>query len=104
MTNKYGIYQESKTSCIFYKEDMDGRQSTFNLFVAPEESENKMKFQAFIDNEQMDEKNWYANKNITIKDVVDTFGGWASDAPLLFELNAHKSIEKCLKSVMEKEE
>ena len=34
MGNKYGIYQSSKTSCIFYKEDDDGKQSTFNLFVS----------------------------------------------------------------------
>ena len=104
MANKYGIFQESKTSCIFYKEDQDGRQSTFNLFVSPEnESENRMKLQAFIDNEQMNEKNWFGRKDISIKEVVDVFGGWASEAPLLFELNAQKSLEKCLKSVMEKE-
>ena len=35
MGNKYGILQSSSKSCIFYKQDEDGNQSTFNIFVKP---------------------------------------------------------------------
>jgi hypothetical protein len=104
MTKKYGILQTSSTSCIFYKEDEDGNQSTFNIFITPEgELEEKKKLHAFIDNEQMNEENWFSKDTMDVKDIVQAFGGWASEAPLLFELNAHKSMEKCLKSVLSNE-
>lgn len=54
MVYKYGIYQSSGASCIFYKENEDGDQSTFNLFVAPEmDVEGKNTIFALIDNEQI---------------------------------------------------
>lgn len=100
MTHRYGIYQSSSKSCIFYKQDDDGNQSTFNIFVAP----SKKELFAFIDNEQMKKENWAATKEMSIKDVLDAFGGWAADAPIVFELEAHKSMSECLNSLYKNEE
>lgn len=102
MANKYGIYQSTPKSCIFYKQDKDGNQSAFNIFVSPEKE--KQNFFAFIDNEQLETKNWSTNEDSSIRDVVKAFGGWASDAPVVFELEAHKSMSQCLNSVLKKEE
>ena len=66
MGNKYGIYQTSSKSCIFYKQDDDGNQSTFNIFVTPSIAEKKEDVFAFIDNEQIKKDNW-VGKNIDIK-------------------------------------
>ena len=104
MAHKYGIYQSTSKSCIFYKQDTDGKQSTFNIFVSPN-TENKQKtIFAFIDNEQMQKENWFIPEASDIKDVIEAFGGWASDAPIVFELEAHKSLSNCLSSVLKKEE
>ena len=102
MANKYGIFQSTSNSCIFYKEDKDGRQSTFNIFVKPKK-EKKSIF-AFIDNEQMNLDNWLSEDTEDIHEVIKAFGGWASDAPVVFELEAHKSMSHCLNSVLKKEE
>jgi len=102
MVNKYGIYQSSSKSCIFYKQDQDGNQSTFNIFVAP--NKEKQKFIAFIDNEQLRSENWATDEASSIEDIIKAFGGWASDAPIVFELEAHKSMSNCLSSVLKKEE
>ena len=105
MGHKYGIYQSTSKSCVFYKQDDDGNQSTFNIFVAPsKESAEKKEVFAFIDNEQMKKDNWAVSKEAGVKDVVEAFGGWAADAPIVFELEAHKSMENCLSSVLKKEE
>ena len=102
MAHKYGIYQSTSKSCIFYKQDEDGKQSTFNIFVSPN-TENKQKtIFAFIDNEQMQKENW-STKASDIKDVIEAFGGWATDAPIVFELQAHKSLSNCLNSVLKRE-
>ena len=53
MVHKYGIYQSTSKSCIFYKQDEDGNQSTFNIFVSPSKDETEKTIFAFIDNEQM---------------------------------------------------
>ena len=99
MVNKYGIYQTSNTSCIFYKEDEDGNQSTFNLVVFPEtEPEEKKSVLLFVDNEHINQENFFKKRNITINEIIDTFGGWASDAPMVFEFEAKKSMSKCLRS------
>ena len=103
MTHKYGIYQSTSKSCIFYKQDEDGKQSTFNIFVTPSEDEHKNKLFAFIDNEQMKKENWSPPKNVDIKQVMDAFGGWAADAPIVFELEAHKSISECISTILKKE-
>lgn len=101
MGNKYGIYQSSSKSCIFYKQDDDGNQSTFNIFVTPKKDiEDKKELFAFIDNEQMKKENWTTTDIKNIKDVIDAFGGWASDAPIVFELEAKKSMSHCLSSVL----
>jgi len=101
MTKKFGIYQSSSKSCIFYKEDEDGNQSTFNIFVTPAEEEpDKEKIIAFIDNEQMKKESWAKTEVTDIKDILDAFGGWASDAPIVFDLEAKKSMSKCLGSVL----
>lgn len=105
MVNKYGIYQSTSKSCIFYKEDDDGNQSTFNLFVMPsEEKVGRREVFAFIDNEQMRKGNWVMNREMDIKEVIEAFGGWAADAPVVFELEAQKSMSQCLSNVLKKEE
>jgi len=103
MVHKYGIFQSSSRSCVFYKEDEDGNQSTFNIFVKPKATESDMEqIVAFIDNENMKRENWFKTDIHNIKDVVDAFGGWASDAPMMFEMEAHKSMSHCLSSVLKK--
>jgi len=100
MTHKYGIYQATSKSCVFYKQDEDGNQSTFNIFVAKSNDVNqKNKVFAFIDNEQMKKDNWVNSKETGIKDVIEAFGGWSSDAPIVFELEAQKSMSQCLSSL-----
>ena len=104
MVYKYGIFQASSKSCVFYKEDEDGNQSTFNIFVKPKEHEADIeKVIAFIDNEHFKQENWTKSEVTNVKDVIDAFGGWATDAPIVFELEAHKSLSNCLKSIMKKE-
>ena len=49
MVNKYGIYQSTSKSCIFYKEDDDGNQSIFNLFVMPSEEKQGLAFLRRLD-------------------------------------------------------
>ena len=103
MTHKYGIYQSTAKSCIFYKQDEDGNQSTFNIFVTPlKEKESKNAIFAFIDNEQLKKDNWVTTKDADIKDIIKAFNGWAEDAPLLFELEAQKSMSECLSSILKK--
>jgi len=102
MSNKYGIYQTSSKSCVFYKEDKDGNQSTFNIFITP--VEGKKNIFAFIDNEQLKQKNWLSKDKSDIKEVMEAFGGWAADAPIVFEMEAHRSLSNCLQSVLKNEE
>jgi len=95
---KYGIYQFSGTSCIFYKEDEDGNQSTFNLFVAPEtDVKGKKTIFALVDNEQIGEDSWFGVRDLAILDIFKAFDGWASGAPIVFELDAQKNIGNFLK-------
>lgn len=101
MTERFGIYQSSSKSCVFYKQDKDGRQSTFNIFVSDKDAK---KFQAFIDNEEIEEDSWTTNDEASVEDLVEAFGNWASDAPMVFGLEAQQSMSKCLKSTMKKEE
>jgi hypothetical protein len=101
MAHKYGIYQSTSNSCVFYKQDEDGNQSTFNLFTAPlNQNEDKKTIFAFIDNEELKRDNWSKIKDMDAKDIIESFGGWASDAPLVFELEAKKSMGRCLSSVL----
>ena len=101
MGNKYGIYQSTSKSCIFYKQDDDGNQSTFNIFVtSKKDKEEKKELFAFIDNEQIKKENWTDTDIKNVKDVIDAFGGWASDAPIVFELEAKKSMSQCLSSAL----
>ena len=105
MTHKYGILQSSVMSCVFYKEDEDGNQSTFNLFVSSSKDINNEKLlSAFIDNEQMGKDNWFANKNLEIDDAIKAFNEWASDAPVVFEMEARNSLSHCMTSIMKKED
>jgi len=101
MANKYGIYQSSTKSCVFYKQDEDGKQSTFNIFITPDKDE-KESISAFIDNEDMKIENWSKKDIIDVKDVIEAFGGWATDAPIIFELEAQKSLSQCLSSTLKK--
>ncbi len=102
MVYKYGIYQSSGASCIFYKENEDGNQSTFNLFVAPEmDVEGKNTIFALIDNEQIGEDSWFGVKDLTIQDIFRAFDGWASGAPIVFELDAQRNIGTFLKLALE---
>lgn len=105
MASKYGIYQSTSRSCVFYKQDDDGNQSTFNLFVKPKTDETgKDELFAFVDNEQIQKENWAISKGSDVKELVEAFGGWASDAPVVFEMEAQRSMSNCLKSVLKKEE
>jgi len=105
MASKYGIYQSTSNSCVFYKQDDDGNQSTFNLFSAPTDVEEEEKtIFAFIDNEEFRKDNWSKIKDLDVQDILESFGGWASDAPLVFELEAKKSMSRCLSSVLKKQE
>ena len=105
MAHKYGIFQSSSRSCIFYKEDEDGNQSTFNIFIKPKnDNPQKEEIFAFIDNEQMKIANWSPHDVTDVKEVIHAFSGWATDAPLMFEIEAHKSMSHCLSSVLKKEE
>ena len=103
MAHKYGIYQSTSKSCIFYKQDEDGNQSTFNIFIKKSKDEEKNDIFVFIDNEQFNRDNWSPTKETDIKDVIEAFGGWATDAPLVFELEAHRSMGHCLSTVLKKE-
>ena len=101
MAHKYGIYQSTSTSCIFYKQDEDGKQSTFNLFIAPTTAEeDKKTIFAFIDNEHIQKDNWFGTRGLTVEEIIEALGGLASDAPFVFELEAKKSIGRCLESKM----
>jgi len=105
MVHKYGIYQSSKKSCVFYKQDEDGNQSTFNIFIKPKTQEiDRNKIIAFIDSNEMEKEHWNEIDESNVKDVIEAFGGWASDAPVVFELEAHKSMSNCLSSMFKKEE
>lgn len=103
MANKFGIYQSSSKSCIFYKEDEDGNQSTFNIFKTPTK-DMREKIIAFIDNENMGQENWEKDEVTDAKDIIEAFGAWAADAPIVFELEAHKSLSRCLSSKLKKED
>ena len=35
--------------------------------------------------------------------VIEAFGGWATDAPIVFELEAHRSMGKCLSTILNKD-
>ena len=102
MPNKFGIFQSSSKSCIFYKEDEDGKQSTFNIFKTPT-GEDRDKIIAFIDNEHMNQENWSREEVTDPKEIIDAFGGWAADAPIVFELEAHKSLSHCLSKMVKEE-
>ena len=98
MSYKYGIYQSSGASCIFYKQDEDGNQSTFNLFVGPEtDAKSKKTIFALVDNEQIGEDSWFGIRDLSIHDIFKAFEGWASGAPIVFELDAQKNISNFLK-------
>jgi len=102
MALKYGIYQSSPKSCIFYKQDEDGNQSTFNILVTPDQSK-KDSIMAFIDNEGMKQENW-SKMNVTkVEDIVEAFNGWAANAPLMFEIEAIKSMSNCLSKMIKEE-
>lgn len=103
MGNRYGIYQTSPNSCVFYKQDQDGNQSTFNLFVSPKKDKPEKSIFAFIDNEQLKGESW-ANNKAEIEEIIEKFGGWASDAPIMFELEAQKSMSQCLSAALKKED
>ena len=96
--NKYGVFQSTATSCVFYKQDKDGNQSTFNIFVEPrEEEDQKGSIFAFVDNEQIQKNSWFGTNDLDLQDVIKAFREWASDAPFLFGLDAQKSMDQCLK-------
>jgi hypothetical protein len=105
VSHKYGILQSSGVSCIFYKEDENGKQSTFNLYVSSDkEMGNKKTLTALIDNEQVGLDNWFGDKNISVEDVIKAFYKWAPDAPVLFQMEAQESLSQCLYSIMKIEE
>jgi len=96
--HKFGIFQSSDVSCVFYKEDEDGNQSTFNIFVL--KKENKNRIFAYIDNFQMDKKVWHSDNKFSMNDAIKIFNDWAVDSPILFEIEAQKSLSNCFKNFM----
>lgn len=94
---KYGIYQCSGASCIFFKEDDDGNQSTFNLFLT-KENQGKRQIHTIIDNENINDINWFGTADIKIEEIFEAFKKWSSGAPIVFELEAQKNIGNFLKS------
>lgn len=104
MKNKYGIYQSSPTSCVFYKQDEDGNQSTFNIISLPNVEDNKRSIFAFIDNENLKQKNWFGAQQVDVKDIIKAFNEWASDAPFMFEMDAQEKMSHCLGSKMKKQD
>ena len=50
----------------------------------------------------MKKDNWAKTEVKDVKDILDAFGGWATDAPIVFELEAHKSLGNCLRTVLKK--
>lgn len=96
--NKYGVFQSSATSCVFYKQDKDGNQSTFNIFVESNKQDDQKKtIFAFIDNEQIQKNSWFGTNDINVNDIIEVFKDWASDAPFLFGLDAQNCIDQCLR-------
>jgi len=96
--NKYGVFQSTATSCVFYKQDKEGNQSTFNIFVeSMDEEDQKGSIFAFADNEQIKQNSWFGTNDPDVQDVIKAFREWASDAPFLFGLDAQKSMDQCLK-------
>ena len=55
------------------------------------------------DFEEIQQENWSPTEDSQINEVIEAFGGWATDAPLVFEMEAQKSLSKCLNSVLKKE-
>ena len=51
----------------------------------------------------MEKENWSIPTDADIKDVIEAFGGWASDAPIVFELEAQKSMSHCLRTALKNE-
>ena len=102
MKNKYGIFQSTGTSCVFYKEDEDGNQSTFNIFATSDGERNERKVFAFVDNEMIRQQSWFGTSDVTIKDIMEAFRQWAADAPFMFEFDAQQSMNQCLGSHMKK--
>ena len=51
----------------------------------------------------MEKENWTSQRNVDIKQVMEAFGGWAEGAPIVFELEAQKSMSECLRSILKKE-
>jgi len=98
MRNKYGVFQSSATSCVFYKQDKEGNQSTFNVFVKPDQDDTQKKnIFAFIDNEQISKNSWFGANDLNMEEIIKAFQEWASDAPFLFGLDAQNCIDQCLK-------
>ena len=48
--------------------------------------------------------NWSPHDVSDAKEGINAFSGWATDAPLMFEIEAHKSMSQCLSPVLKKEE
>lgn len=94
MKNRYGIYQATPSSCVMYKENRDGKQSTFTVLNTKKESEQKVL--VFIDNEQKDQDNIYLDNISSSKEILEAFNQWAHDAPVVFEMEAQTCLTHCI--------
>ncbi len=95
MKNRYGIYQATPSSCVLYKENKDGQQSTFTML-----NTNKNSTQGiivFIDNEQANQENIYLENINSSKEILEAFNQWADDAPVVFEMEAQSCLSHCMK-------
>lgn len=96
MNYRYGIYQATKASCVLYKEDRDGNQSTFTVLNTHTESEGKQGILVFIDNELAQHDNVFLPDIKSTKDLLEAFNYWAQDAPVVFEMEAQSCLSRCV--------
>jgi hypothetical protein len=94
MKNKYGIYQATPSSCVLYKENKDGQQSTFTVLNIKKES--KQDVLVFIDNEQANQENILLDDITSSEEILEAFNQWAHDAPVVFEMEAQSCLSHCI--------
>ena len=96
MNHRYGIYQSTESSCVLYKEDEDGKQSTFTVLNTPRKTSEINGILIFIDNEQTFQDNIFLENISSSKELLEAFDHWAEDAPVVFEMEAQSCLSKCL--------
>ncbi len=94
--HRYGIYQATQASCILYKEDKDGKQSTFTVLNKKKDTDRERDLLLFIDNEMAEKENIFHEGISSTMDLLQAFNDWAQDAPVVFEMEAQTCLSRCL--------